>query len=762
MEKDEGMDTLDYARRDFLKTVGLAAAALAVPGCLSASEQFAGKHPVDKQAPQPNILWISTEDINPDLGCYGDSYAVTPNIDRFTAQGVRYDNAFTTAGVCAPVRSGIITGMYPTTIGTNNMRCRGVPPLQVKCFTEYLHAAGYYCTNRSKTDYQFASPVTAWDDCSKTAHWRNRPRGQPFFSVINITTTHESKIRSRYKELKHDPAKAKLPPYYPDTPVVRKDWARYYDIITTMDQQVGQILRQLEDDGLAEETIVWFWGDHGRGLPRAKRWLYDSGLHIPLLIRVPEKFRKLAGPTNLAALKPGTVNDDLVSSIDFGPTVLSLAGIKVPGHIQGRPFLGNQKAPPRKYIFAARDRMDEAYDIIRAVRDKRFKYIRNFMPYVTYGRNIDYMNQMPTMKQMRRLNAAGKLKGPQKYYFLPTKPVEELYDTTSDPYEVHNLAGDPKYEDVLQRMRNVLLRWMKDTGDVGLIPEPDFDEMKCPGGTYQKTAEPGFVLGPKVPTDNTTSDRPYTVAINCRTPGASIAYRTDGRRSRAGWKLYSEPIVLNFNQTVLAKCCRLGFKDSGIVEFVPGVSASAAEQPKSETRLHWREQLDQTDLLARLLAIKALDGQGTAAIPAYFKALGDKYGPVRYWAVVGLHNTCRDAKSIDKARAALLKMLNDTSPTVSIAAAHALCDLGPKDWDREAQALSVLVEAMKNGTRNVRLYAATVLGQIGEKARLAIPDIKAAMNDKYKYVGRVNKYTLMRLGQGLPKGPAKKKNKERN
>jgi hypothetical protein len=471
-------------------------------------------------------------------------------------------------------------------------------------------------------------------------------------------------------------------------------------------------------------------------------------VHIPLLIRVPEKFRKLANRSNRAALRPGTVNDDLVSSIDFGPTVLSLAGIKVPSHIQGRPFLGRQKAPPRKYIFAARDRMDEAYDLIRAVRDNRFKYIRNFMPYVTYGQNIDYMNQMPTMKEMRRLNAAGKLKGPEKYYFLPTKPIKELYDTTSDPHEVHNLAGDPKYNGVLQRMRNVLLQWMRDTGDVGLIAEPDFDEMKRPGGRYQQTSEPRFVAA-----NNTISDKPYIVAINCLTPGASIAYRMDGQRSKTGWKLYSEPIVLNYGQTILAKCCRLGFSDSNIVEFVPGVPASAAEQPKSETRLHWREQLDQTDLLERLLAIKSLDGQGIGAIPGYFQALDDKYGPVRYWAVVGLHKTCRDAKSVDKARAAFLKMLKDASPSVSVAAAHALCD-----WGREDQALSVLVQALKTGTDNVRLYAATALGQIGEKARPAIPDIKGAMKDKYKYVGRVNEYTLKRLGRELPEEPGKKKN----
>jgi len=357
-------------RRDFLKTIGLGAASVALGGCASVSERSAGEGPVDEKVPRPNILWISTEDISLDLGCYGDSYAVTPNLDCFAAESVRYDNAFTPAGVCAPVRSGIITGMYPTTIGTNNMRCKGVPPAQVRCFTEYLRAAGYYCTNRRKTDYQFAPPITAWDDCSGKGHWRNRAKGQPFFSVINITTTHESKIRSRYEQLKHDPARAKLPPYYPDTPVVRKDWARYCDIITTMDQQVGQILQQLEDDGLAEETIVWFWGDHGRGLPRAKRWLYDSGLHVPLIIRVPEKFRKLANPVDPAALEPGTVSDDLISFIDFGPTVLSLAGVKVPTHIQGRPFLGTQKAPPRKYIFAARDRMDEAYDPILALVNK--------------------------------------------------------------------------------------------------------------------------------------------------------------------------------------------------------------------------------------------------------------------------------------------------------------------------------------------------------------------------------------------------------
>ncbi|MGD8499628.1 MAG: sulfatase, partial [Phycisphaerales bacterium] len=251
------------------------------------------------KAQQPNILWVSTEDISPDLGCYGDSYAVTPNIDKLAAQGVRYNNVYSHSGVCAPTRSGIITGMYPTTVGTHHMRCKGVPPAYVKCISEYLRAAGYYCTNNVKTDYQFDPPASAWDENSRKAHWRNRGKNQPFFAIFNFTTSHESQIRNRSEGMlkrlagltpdeKHDPAKAVLPPYYPDTPAVRKDWAQYYDVITLMDKQVADVLKQLEEDGLAEDTIVWFWGDHGRGLPRGKRWIYDSGLRIPLIIRVPE------------------------------------------------------------------------------------------------------------------------------------------------------------------------------------------------------------------------------------------------------------------------------------------------------------------------------------------------------------------------------------------------------------------------------------------------------------------------------------------
>jgi N-sulfoglucosamine sulfohydrolase len=732
----------NMSRRKFMQIVAGSAAAMTLPQIrLNAAET--------PSLQRPNILWISTEDINPDLGCYGDSYAVTPNIDKLAAQGVRYTNVYSHAGVCAPTRSGIITGMYPTTIGTHHMRCKGVPPAYVKCFSEYLRAAGYYCTNNVKTDYQFDPPPSAWDENSSKAHWRNRGKDQPFFAIFNFTVSHESQIRNRSEGMlkrlaslapneRHDPDKAVLPPYYPDTPLVRRDWAQYYDIITLTDKLVAGVLKELEDDGLADNTIVWFWGDHGRGLPRAKRWIYDSGLHVPLIIRVPAKWRKLAMPDNPDAVKPGTVNDDLIAFIDFAPTMLSLAGIKIPGYIQGRAFLGSQKAGPREYIFAARDRMDEAYDLIRAVRDKRYKYIRNYMWYLTRGQDIDYMNQMPTMQEMRRLNAEGKLEGPQKQYFEPTKPIEELYDTATDPHEVKNLAGDPKYKDVLQRMRRIHAKWVRETGDVGLIPEPVFDEMERPGGVYQKTAEPVF-RAPKLQPGQAMR----RVTIICPTAGSSIVYRITGNgQNNPSWKLYTEPVQLTPGEVLHAKACRIGFKDSKQVQFKfdDEVSTTRPSKTPSKDEQHWRNKLDRTDLLDRLRKIKELDGQGDKAIPKYFEALNDKYASVRYWAVIGLHYSSKMADT--KAKAAFEKALTDPAVVVRIAAAHALCD-----WGQEEKALPVLAEAFNNKTDKARLFAIIALNKIGEKARPLLPQIKAALKDSDNYVQRVAQTTLEHLGE---------------
>lgn len=525
--------------------------------CISAATiLFVTAATVALAADHPNILWVSIEDTSPDLGCYGDKYAVTPNLDKLASQGCRYTNCFTHAGVCAPSRSGIITGMYPSSMGTQFMRCKGVPPAYVKCFTEYLRAAGYYCTNDNKTDYNFDPPLTAWDDSRRGAHWRNRPTKEtPFFAVINLTETHESQVRLPEAQLEarrktlvshelHDPAKAPLPPYYPDTPRVRRDMANLYDNITFTDKLIGQILKDLADDGLADNTVVFFWGDHGRGLPRSKRWIYDSGTHTPLIVRWPGK------------LQPGSVNEELVAFLDFAPTLLNLAGVEVPKYMQGRAFLGENLTAPRQYVYACRDRMDEALDIIRGVRDKRYHYIRNYRPDLPYAQDIAYMNEMPTMQEWRRLAAAGELKGPQAIFFQPTKPVEELYDTQADPHEIHNLVDDPKLADVLNRLRAAHERWREDTGDLGLIPEAELNEQRRPGGKWSVTADPEIMLSAGKAT------------LRCATEGSSIAYRTGKGlpTSESGsWRLYTQPVALAPGETMQTKACRLGFRDSQIV-----------------------------------------------------------------------------------------------------------------------------------------------------------------------------------------------------
>jgi uncharacterized sulfatase len=507
--------------------------------------------------------------MSPDLRCYGDEYSISPNIDRLAAQGVRYTNAFSTAPVCAPSRSAIITGMYPTTIGSLHMRSKAVPPVGVKAFTEYLRAAGYYCTNNSKTDYNFEAPpnhrppATVWDETSDTAHWRNRPdQSQPFFAVFNFVVSHESQVRvsdevykrntARLKpEEFHDPAKARLPPYYPDTPLVRKDWARYYDNITATDYLVADVLRQLEEDGLAENTIVFFWGDHGRGLPRGKRWLYDSGLRVPLIVRWPGQ------------IKPGTTNDELVSLFDLGPTALSLAGVPVPAHMQAQAILGPQKKTLRQFAFAHRDRMDEAYDMMRSVMGKQYHYIRNFHPDRPYAQHIEYMEEMPIMKEWRRtykdhMNALdpnyGKaLNAAQLAFMAAAKPPEELYDVKADPHEIHNLANAPQHQATLKQMRAALEQWQKESKDLGLAPELELRERMRPGGVWQRVATPTL--------SQTAAGETVKVKLACATEGSSIAYTTDSGR-QPHWLLYTGELALKRGTTLRFKACRLGYLDS--------------------------------------------------------------------------------------------------------------------------------------------------------------------------------------------------------
>lgn len=434
--------------------------------CTTASELYA------KQ--RPNILWITCEDISPNLGCYGDTQAITPNLDRLAERGLLYSHAYAPAGVCAITRSAIISGMYSSSIGTQHMRSTATLSKVTQPFTIYLRRAGYFCTNQSKQDYNFKTPDDAWDiGKGSKAHWKHRKPGQPFFAVFNHVDTHESRIRGNTrhkikltKSEQHDPARIKPPAYLPDTPLIRKDWARYLDLITMMDKsEIPARLNELEQAGVAEDTIIFFFSDHGAGLPRAKQFVYDAGMQVPLLVYIPPKWK------HLLPAKPGSTIDRFVNLLDCGPTVLSLAGINIPDHMQGKAFLGEQITPAPEYIFGIRDRMDERYDMTRTVRSNRFKYHRNYMPYIPHFPWLTYMELLDTSKELRRLDAEKKLTGGHAFFMAKTKPVEELYDIQADPDELHNLADQPRYQKDLQQMRQVHIAWVKRTVDTGLIPE---------------------------------------------------------------------------------------------------------------------------------------------------------------------------------------------------------------------------------------------------------------------------------------------------
>jgi arylsulfatase A-like enzyme len=321
-------------------------------------------------------------------------------------------NAWSNAPVCAPARTTIISGVYPPSTGSEHMRSLTRMPASWKMFPGYLRDAGYYCSNNVKEDYNLIKPPGTWDDSSNRAHWRKRKEGQPFFSVFNFLITHESQIRTRPHTWVHDPAKVRVPAYHPDTLDVRQDWAQYYDNITTMDGQAGKVLADLEKDGLAEDTIVVFFGDHGSGMPRSKRWPFNSGLNVSIVVSIPEKFRHLA-PRDYV---PGSKNNGLVGFIDLAPSMLSLAGLKAPDFYQGEAFLGPYETMPRTHSFGFRGRMDERYDCVRSVRNQRYIYVRNYMPHKIYGQHLDYMWETPTTRVWERLYREGKLNAVQRKF----------------------------------------------------------------------------------------------------------------------------------------------------------------------------------------------------------------------------------------------------------------------------------------------------------------------------------------------------------
>lgn len=491
-------------------------------------------------ADRPNILWLVSEDNDPLLGCYGDKLARTPTLDQLAKEGVLFEHCYSGAPVCAPSRFTLISGMYPASCGpANQMRAKGNIPAWLRGFPAYLREAGYFTSNNAKTDYN--APIDmkdTWDAAGKSAHWRDRKPGQPFFSVFNMEITHESclhpgKRAKAGEKTVTDPAAVRIPAYQPDTPEFRSDWARYYDRIAEMDARVAQFLKELETDGLAEDTIVFYYSDNGGVLPRSKRFVYDSGCHVPLIVRVPAKFRQLAPAT------PGTRVADVVGFVDFAPTVLSLAGVEPKKYMAGTAFAGTAKGPSRGLAFVGRDRMDGTVDMCRSVRDERFCYIRNYMPHLPYSVFVTYQFQSPAYQAWARLQEEGKLTG-LPAAFWKEKPTEELYDADADPDQTRNLVNEPAHRGTLDRLRAALRKHLVEIRDNGFLPEssplqgyePSRDAKAYPvervidaadlAGQRAATNLPAFIAGLDDPNDTIR----YWSALGCvmlRTEAAPAA-----------------------------------------------------------------------------------------------------------------------------------------------------------------------------------------------------------------------------------------------
>ncbi|WP_228852996.1 sulfatase family protein [Aegicerativicinus sediminis] len=531
-----------------------------------------------KAQEKPNVLWIVTEDISPTLSMYGDSTAQTPNLDMLARESMVYDNAFAVVGVCAPTRSSIITGMYPTTIGTMHMRTgqdvmswgkrsyegkealartdldgneirqyAAVIPDYVKCYTEYLRAEGYFCTNNQKTDYQFAAPVTAWDENNTKAHWGNRlDEKTPFFSVFNIGVTHESRLWVNDDlPLTVNPKDVKVPPYLPDNEATRKTVARHYSNVELMDKEVGNLIKQLKEDGLYDKTIIFFYSDHGGPLPRQKREIYDSGLKVPFMVK------GITGEVGRT--------DRLISFVDLAPTMLSLAGIKPPEYLEGKAFLGSYKAENRNYVFGSSDRFDEYSDRIRAVRNKQYLYLRNDYPNLPKYKDVGYRKNIPMMPVFLKLKEMGKLNTIQQSWF-ETKTEEELYDCENDPFNIHNLAEDHKYATILAEMRKALENHLENRHDMGLQPEAQLINNMWPNFQQPITEQ---VEIKKIGA---------TIELTSKTKGASIAYIISENANEkldfnSGWKLYSKPLALEYGKYLYSLAQRIGFKETEIQVF---------------------------------------------------------------------------------------------------------------------------------------------------------------------------------------------------
>ena len=500
------------------------------------------------ESPRPNIVWLVSEDHGPHMGCYGDPQATTPNVDKLATRGLRYTRCWSNAPVCAPARTTLITGLYAPSSGGEHMRSMVPLPKGHSMYPQFLREAGYYCTNNAKEDYNVAKPAKVWDESSKNAHWKNRPAEAPFFAVFNSEKSHESKIRSRPHKPVHDPAKVRVPAYHPDTPEVRRDWAQYYDIVSEADADAGQRLKELDEAGLTDDTIVFYFADHGSGMPRNKRWPCNSGLHVPLVVHIPDKFKDLR-PADYVA---GGTSDRLVSFVDFAPTLLSLAGLEPPAWMQGHAFLGRFNAPPQPYVYGFRGRMDERYDLVRSVTDGRYVYVRQYLPHLIYGQHVEYMFQTPTTQVWKRLHDEGQLTAEQDI-FWNRKPPEELYDLQTDPDEVRNLASSPEHQSIRADLRQAQQQQAARIRDLGFLPEGERftrangdspydlarDNKRYPFERIFATAELASLLRPQaVPalkllmTDDDSAVRYWAVmGIHMRGADHVAAARTELRRA---------------------------------------------------------------------------------------------------------------------------------------------------------------------------------------------------------------------------------------
>ena len=506
----------------------------------------------------PNIIWLVAEDQSPEFfPMYGNKTVELPYLSSLANDGVVFTNAYTPVPVCAPARSALISGLYPTTLGTHNMRTYNaynkdnqpsinIPsysPLVttgVKMFPEYLRSKGYYTTNNSKEDYNFKKTDGVWDESSSKAHWKNRLEDQPFFSVFNFGITHESQIwKQGDKPLLIDPEIVPVPPIFPNDKVIRKDIAVNYSNLMRLDSQLGEIIEQLKKEGLYEKSIIFFYADHGGPFPRYKRALYETGLKVPLIIKLPSYD------------KAGTRNNDFISFIDYAPTILSLSGIKPPDIMQGKAHLGKYEVEEKdSFIFASSDRFDEQVDRLRAIRFKNYKYIRNYNPKISNALPVSYREQMPMMQYLNQLWKTGELKPNNAAWFKTPKPKEELYDLENDPYELNNLAKKPILKDTLFFLREILNKWIVETNDLGEYSEKKLIKEWFPNGEAPKISP----LKSKIANNK--------IYLDHEDEGVSIVWK---KAKDTVWSIYNTP--LDFSKNIQVKAVRIGYEDSPIKSF---------------------------------------------------------------------------------------------------------------------------------------------------------------------------------------------------